>query len=139
MSPYWEHFSHQADVGVRGIGKTKEEAFSQAALAMMAVVSDPGSIKALTPVSLTCSAPDDALLLVDWLNAVIYEMAVRHMLFSRFEVQIAGTDLTATAWGERVDLARHQPAVEPKGATYTELEVVCRQDGSWLAQCVIDV
>ena len=32
-------------------------------------------------------------LFVEWLNAVIYEMAVRSMLFGRFEVKIAGTRL----------------------------------------------
>jgi len=33
----WEHFSHEADIGVRGIGITKEQAFEQAALAMTGV------------------------------------------------------------------------------------------------------
>ena len=35
-----------------------------------------------------CEAPDDELLLVDWLNALIYEMATRHMLFGRFAVSL---------------------------------------------------
>jgi tRNA nucleotidyltransferase (CCA-adding enzyme) len=80
------------------------------------------------------------LLLADWLNALIYEMATRNMLFGRFEVRILGDcSMTATAWGERVDRARHQPAVEVKGATYTGLSVAKRDDGLWVAQCVVDV
>jgi tRNA nucleotidyltransferase (CCA-adding enzyme) len=86
-----------------------------------------------------CEAPDDELLLVDWLNALVYEMATRKMLFSRFEVRLLGHRLEATIWGEPVDLARHSPAVEVKGATYTSLAVIQDRQGLWTAQCVVDV
>ena len=36
----WEHFSHDADIGVRGWGQTLAQAFEQAALALTAVVTD---------------------------------------------------------------------------------------------------
>jgi tRNA nucleotidyltransferase (CCA-adding enzyme) len=78
-------------------------------------------------------------LFAEWLNAVIYEMAVRRMLFSRFTVRIDGTRLDATLWGEPVDVARHAPACEPKGATYTALRVAEEPDGSWSAACIVDV
>ncbi|HZR45542.1 MAG TPA: archease, partial [Candidatus Manganitrophaceae bacterium] len=87
----------------------------------------------------SCEAPDDELRLVDWLNALIYEMAVRRMLFGRFKVTLNGPRLHGTAWGEKVDPARHQPAVEVKGATYTALRVQQDQNGVWIAQCVVDV
>ena len=35
----WEHFSHDADVGIRGWGSTLAEAFEQAALALVATAS----------------------------------------------------------------------------------------------------
>ena len=35
--PGWEHFSHEADVGIRGYGPTLEVAFEQAVAAMPAV------------------------------------------------------------------------------------------------------
>jgi tRNA nucleotidyltransferase (CCA-adding enzyme) len=136
----WEHFVHGADIGVRGIGATLGEAFEQAALALTAVIADPARISSITAVDIGCEAPDMAVLFVDWLNALIYEMATRNMLFGRFEVRILEErSLTATAWGERVDRARHQPAVEVKGATYTGLSVAERDDGLWVAQCVVDV
>lgn len=135
----WEHFYHVADIGVRGVAASPDLAFAQAALAMIAVISEPRAVRPRQKVSISCEAPDLELLLVDWLNAVIYEMAVRRMIFSRFEVKIAGTGLTGEAWGERVDVLRHAPAVEIKGATYTALKVVQTEEGSWLAQCVVDV
>ena len=135
----WEHFSHQADIGVRGIGKSAAESFEQAALALTAVMTDLASVVPGQSVTVECDNPDLELLLVDWLNAIVYEMATRSMLFSRYAVHLEGPHLTATLHGEPVDVKRHQPAVEVKGATYTELKVVQRADGSWLAQCVVDV
>ena len=139
MAVRWEHFRHEADIGVRGLGPTREAAFEQAALALTAVIADPERVAPQRAVRIACSAPDDALLFCDWLNALVYEMATRRLLFGRFEVRIAGERLEATAWGEPVDIGRHHPAVEIKGATYTELDVRRLPDGSWLAQCVVDV
>jgi len=135
----WQHFPHVADMGVRGFGATLEDAFAQTARAMVAIVCAPEFIRPERAVEIRCEAPDIELLLVDWLNALVYEMAVRKMLFSRFDIAIENHCLVATAWGEAVDRDRHQPAVEVKGATYTELKVVRKPDGTWLAQCVVDV
>lgn len=126
-------------MGIRGIGRTREEAFEQAALAMTAVITDPARVKAVEKVEITCQAPDDELLLADWLNALIYEMATRKLLLGRFEVYIKDHTLTARAFGEPVDTGRHQPAVEVKGATYTALRVAQESNGEWTAQCVVDV
>lgn len=137
----WEHFAHDADIGIRGRGETRARAFAEAARALTAAVTDPGSIAQARPVTLQCRAPDAELLLVEWLNALVYEMATRRMLFARFDVAIddLGRELTATAWGEPVDVGRHHPAVEVKGATMTALRVAREPDGSWLAQTVLDV
>jgi tRNA nucleotidyltransferase (CCA-adding enzyme) len=137
-SARWEHYAHEADIGVRGIGRSKAEAFEQAALAMTAAITELKAVKPLERVELHCAAPDDELLLADWLNALVYEMATRRMLFSRFAVRIDGGRLSGEAWGEPVDPPRHHPAVEVKGATYTTLRVAREGDG-WSAQTVIDV
>lgn len=138
MDARWEHFPHEADMGVRGFGATREQAFEQAALAMTAVITEPARVQELEQVAIECAAPDDELLLVDWLNALVYEMATRKLLFRRFEVHIEDGRLSGRAWGEPVDAARHQPAVEIKGATYTGLHVA-PVNGGWVAECVVDV
>jgi SHS2 domain-containing protein len=135
----WSHFHHEADIGVRGIGQTREKAFEEAAMALTAVITDPESVTCNDTVTVDCEAPDPELLFVDWLNALVFEMATRKMLFSRFHVEFNGMQLHATACGEPIDVARHQPAAEVKGATYTELEVHEDIPGEWRAQCVVDV
>jgi len=139
MVDRWEHYEHQADVGVRGIAATIPGAFEQAALALTAVVTDPAGVRCEQPIDLACEAPDAELLFAEWLNALVYEMAVRRMLFGRFEVRIDGTRLQARAWGEPTSPARHRPVVEIKGATYTTLRVARLPGGEWLAQTVVDV
>ena len=135
----WEHFDHAADMGVRGIGKSLAEAFEQAALAMTAVVSSLQCVSPQSQVQIECRDNDPELLFVDWLNSIIFEMATRKMLFSRFKVEVNGERLEATAWGEQVNVDRHQPAVEIKGATYTALHVGRDQNNQWVAETVIDV
>ena len=139
MTPHWEHFPHGADIGIRGVGCTPAEAFEQAAVALCAVITDVQTVIDRDPIDIHVEAPDRELLFADWINALVYEMAVRNMLFSRFSVRMENEKMDATAWGEATDKLRHQPAVEIKGATYTELRVAQNADGMWLAQCVVDV
>jgi SHS2 domain-containing protein len=134
----WGHFRHGADIGLSGRGADKARAFEAIGLALTAVVTDPDKVAARETIKLRCHAPSDELLLVDWLNALIYEMAVRKMLFSRFEVAIEDSELSAKVSGEPVDRSKHHPAVEVKGATYTALAVE-RTDDNWTARCVVDV
>lgn len=142
MDAGWEHFPHDADVGIRGYGETPAEAFAQAALAMTAVITDPERVRPLQTVAIECTAPDLETLLADWLNRLVFEMATRKLLFSQFAVAIDDSGrLTATALGEPVDTRNHEPAAEVKGATFTALSVAQDKDNRdrWHAQCVLDV
>lgn len=124
---------------MRGYGDTPAEAFVQAAIALTAVITEPELVNPSRRIEIACAAPDLEILLVDWLNRLISAMATEEMLFGRFEVAIRQDALKATAYGEPIDPARHRPAVEVKGATFTELEVAQDPDGRWRAQCVVDV
>ncbi len=135
----WEHFEHEADMGIRGFGPTVEAAFAEVAVALTAVVVDPQSLRTDTRKTVEVQAADPELLLLEWIDALIFEMAVNHMLFSRFALTIDDGRLTATAWGEGLDPERHAPAVEVKGATFTALRVSQEPGGGWVAQCVVDV
>jgi len=135
----WEHFEHAADMGVRGIGTTREAAFEEAALALCTVITDPALVRPDVLFEVDCHATDTEFLLVDWLNALISEMSAHRTIFSKFEVTISRGHLHGRAWGEVAVPARHHPAVEAKGATLTELRVFQDENGLWTAQCVVDV
>ena len=133
------HFPHDADIGVCGVGPTLEAAFEQGALALTGVMTDPAKIELKEAVKIECDAPNAELLFVDWLNAIVFEMATRGVIFGAFKVSIDGNQLRGIATGEAISVERHSPAVEIKGATLTELAVVEDRPGRWRAQCVVDV
>jgi len=136
---HWELYSHPSDIGIRGFGPTREEAFAQAALALTSVITDVQKVRPREAVTIACEEQDDELLFYCWLGSLLYEMGTRGMLFSRFEVEAVEGGIRARAWGEPVDVARHEPAVEVKAATYADLKVEQRDDGEWVAQCIVDV
>lgn len=138
MKEKWQHFQHVADIGIRGYGDTAAEAFRQAAIAMTAVITEPELVDANMCIDVQCESPDIEYLFVDWLNSLVYEMATRHMLFSQYDIEITDGHLYARVCGEKIDRDKHQPVVEIKGATLTELKVK-RDDNGWMAQCIVDV
>lgn len=136
---HWEHFTHDADMGIRGIGCTLAAAFEQAGTALTAVICDPARVEPRVEIEITCEGHNLDFLFMNWIDALVYEMATRHMLFGDFDVRFEDGRLRARVRGERIDIARHRPAVEVKGATLTQLEVASDDKGRWHAQCVIDV
>jgi tRNA nucleotidyltransferase (CCA-adding enzyme) len=139
QNPSWSHIEHDADIGLRARAPSRESLFETMGEALTAVVTDPASVRLERQLDIHCEAPDDALLLVDWLNALIYEMATRRMIFGSWRVKFDGHKLDARVAGETVNRARHRPVVEIKGATYTALSVEQDSSGNWHAQCVVDV
>lgn len=135
----WVHVDHDADIGLSATAATREGLFEAMAEALTGLITDPGKVRTKQSVAIHCEAPDDALLLTDWLNALIYEMATRRMLFGDWQVEIDDHVLEAVASGEVVDRDRHEPVVEVKGATYTSLSVNRDSDGTWHGQCIVDV
>ena len=138
-SGHWEHFPHQSDIGIRGIGGTPSEAFEQAALALTAVITNPDTVKPRILETLTLQGDNEEALLVDWLNALLFEMSTKNMFFSWFHITLLPGFLRASFWGEPVNREKHQPAVEVKGATYHCLRVTQQKEGQWIAECVVDV
>ncbi len=115
-----------------------EEAFENAAAALYSIMVKIESVQPKKALTVTVSAPDEELLLVEWLNALLSASDLEHMVFSSFKVTIQDISLTGTAWGERLDTERHEPKVEVKGATYHLLSVI-KKNGIYTAQCVVDV
>ena len=134
----YETFEHEADIGIRGFGRSINEAFANAAVALYSVMVNINSVAPLKARKVSVTAPDHELLLIEWLNALLAISDIEHMAFSKFEIAIDGASLYGTAWGEKLDRKRHEPKVEVKAATYHMLRV-SENDGDCVAQCVVDV
>jgi SHS2 domain-containing protein len=138
----FEYLDHTADIGVRGIGETVEEAFCEAALAIFNLMVDLEEIVPKEAVYVTVEAQQLDLLLVEWLSDLLVKKDLEGILLSRFHVDIRTTNdgfsLRGEGWGEPLDLKRHRPKTEVKGVTYAGLRVQ-QEYGRWLAQCVVDI
>lgn len=135
---HWQHFHHDGDTGVRGIGRNMSEAFEQAAIAVTALVCDPRQVRSWREVDVACRNEDREWLFFDWIDAIVHEMTSRQMLFSVFQVTIDGGELKARLHGEPVSRVRHHPMLAIKGASVSDLMVRHKHD-RWTAQCVVDV
>jgi tRNA nucleotidyltransferase (CCA-adding enzyme) len=126
-------------MGIRGFGLTREDAFVQTALAMCAISVDLETVNPDSAVTFSLEESDQELLLVQWLNQILYEMNTRVMVFGRCEVTIHNSQLQATLWGEPFDPDKHCIGTEVKAATFALLKVEQRADSLWVAQCIVDV
>ncbi len=137
----FEYLDHTADVEVRGIGDTVEEAFCAAAAGMFDLMVDLGKISPRDRFPVEVSAPRLELLLIEWLSTLLGEKEISELIFSRFNAKIDtvpdGFRLSGEGWGEPLDPTRHRPKLEVKGVSYAGLRVEER-DGRWIAQCVLD-
>ncbi len=134
----YETFDHGADIGIRGYGKSVEEAFENAAKAMFSVMVEIDEVKPVDREDVSCEALDLETLFVEWLNSLISTSHLREMLFCNFKVEIGANKLNGSAWGEKLDRNRHHMMIEAKAATYSMLRVE-RKDNQYIAQCVVDV
>ena len=89
-------------------------------------------------VPFTVIGTDREYLLFDWLRGLLLYADENRVLFSRFDVSVTDTGLSATAHGEPLDPARHQLAREVKAITYHELKVEQTPAG-WLAEVIVDI
>jgi len=135
----YEYFEHQADIGIRGKGRTLAEAFEQAALAMFEIMVETKDLQIGRSQLVEVEGNDLSELLIAWLSELLFLKDVEGKMFSRFEIKsIDKNKLAAKVYGEPIDSSRHKLKLEVKAATYTQLFVE-KKDDEWIAQCLVDV
>lgn len=135
----YEYFEHQADIGIRGKGRTLAEAFEQAALAMFEIMVETNDLQIDRPQLVEVEGNDLSELLIAWLSELLFLKDVEGKMFSRFEIEsIDKNKLVAKVYGEPIDSSRHKLKLEVKAATYTQLFIE-KEDDNWIAQCLVDV
>ena len=141
----FELFEHKADIGVRGIGNTREQAFEECGKALFEAMVDTKKIQPLKNAKLSAKGTDLGALLVAYLNELLFLKDTKKMVYSKFRAKIRdlgegkGLELEGVVFGEKFDAARHAPKTDAKAATYSQLLAEKRADGKWVAQCIIDV
>jgi SHS2 domain-containing protein len=135
----WETFEHEADVGLLLEGTDGPDLFATAGLALFDLVCDVPAVEEREEYELTGEADGIEPLLVDWLNDLVYLFEGGGAVCRRFEFSSwSDTAYRATAHGEPVDEARHDPRDLVKAATYHGL-AVRRRENRLEARVILDV
>lgn len=124
-------------------GDTLPAVFSAAAAALMdATLENPEALREPERRRLTLAEPDPELLLLRFLNELVYLRDAQALLLRprqlRVELAPGEARLTAELVGERVDPSRHRLAADVKAATAHALELV-REEGGYRATVTLDV
>jgi SHS2 domain-containing protein len=137
MTHTYHYFDHEADIGIEAYGKTLEQAFENAALAMFAIMAHPATVIPEHRVEVEFAEPDMELALVEWLNRLLAQARMRGLVLNAFKLERWGPVYRGEAWGMpwKPGLER---GTEVKGATLTMLKVEQVKKG-WQVQCVVDV
>jgi len=139
MQSWLRPFEHTADVGFVVTAANLAELFARAAWGLFDLLTDLETVRPRERSALSVTAEDRGALMVRWLSELNFLHQTEHRLLCRFEVdQASETRLTAQAWGERIDPARHTVRTEIKAVTFHGLSVE-QADGVWTARILFDV
>jgi len=137
--PPFETFDHTADIGIVAHGPTLADAFANAAKAMFSLMVDLDRVEEHEERRVEVEADDPEGLLVAWLAELLYISEVDNIVFSRFRIdEIIDTRVVARAFGEPLDLERHNPKLMIKAVTRHMLQVA-PQDGGFQVRAILDI
>jgi SHS2 domain-containing protein len=139
----FEFLEHTADVYIRAHGKTMEEAYENAALAMFEVMTDTDKITQMQEATLEVEAEDQYALLYSWLEALLVKFETENMLYSKFQItNWKETDenfkFKAKIWGEKFNPKKHPQRVGVKAVTYHRM-VIIRERDQVLLEFILDI
>lgn len=129
---------HTADIRLNVTGATLQELFRQALAGLIALLAGAGGVRGgdVASVVFRLSAPDSESLLIDFLNEALFVMQSRKALiqevrFSNLQPQeAAGTFTLVPAAGFEKEI---------KAATYHDIHIRRRRDGSLQTSIVFDI
>ena len=136
-----EVFDHTADVGLRIKGDDPADLFRTAAEGLFDyVVANRDEVRVDRTEAVALQADSTADLLIGWLNELIFRCETRHVLFTRFEVNLSddGLALEATIGGEPIDRDRHVLDHEVKAVTRHGVRLE-REGTGWVAEVILDI
>jgi SHS2 domain-containing protein len=139
MSKAFRIFDHTADIGITVFGADIEQIFSNAAMALFALMTDTQMVEEKLQRELRINGQDIEGLLVDWLNELIYLFDTEQILFRRFQIEsLTDKQLKARCYGERFHPSRHKIVRGIKAATYHMLKLD-KHEGGYTAQVIFDI
>ncbi len=138
--PHFDIIDHTADIGITAYGNDHAEVFSTAANAMFSLIAELDSVEEKVGCHIEKTEGGMEVLLVSWLNELLYIYETEHMLLKRFDIiHLDEKHIEAIAWGEKIDRAKHELKTDIKAATYHLLSIDQSRDGGYAARVIFDI
>jgi SHS2 domain-containing protein len=139
----FEFLEHTADVYIASYGKTIEEAFENAAMAMFEVMTETKKIEPNIEDSIQVKGEDEHGLLYNWLEALLVNFEIKNRIYSKFNIfslkkNMGSFSLKARVWGETFDPKKHLQKVGVKAVTYHRMEIIKDKNGVTL-EFILDI
>ncbi len=117
-------FDHTGDLGLEVWAPTPRELYAQAAVALMAQVADPGEDPPVERAEIALEGDEPADLLVHWLNSVLLESDLRHVVWTHVRIQkLTPRRIEAALQGPRIDPSRHTLLREVKAVSFHDMQL----------------
>lgn len=131
-----------ADVAFIATGKTEEEMFESAALAVTnTMVKDLKSVKNNVTKTIKVEGNDMQTLLFNFLQEIIFLKDAKRLLLNKFNIKISEgkkLKLVAKASGEKLNMKKHELLVDVKAVSMHNFKVVKMKSG-WSTSVILDV
>ena len=145
----YDYFDVTADIGFYAYGKSIEEAYENAGLAMFNVITDISKVKKEESREFEIVSEDLVSLLYDYLEELLFLQDTEFLFFSDFKVNIEkivdsessnleNYKLTCFACGEEIDWNVHSPKSEVKAITFHKM-CVKEDDGVFKLRAILDL
>lgn len=142
MEKRFEYLQHTAEAKFAAYGKTMEEAFTHAAIAMETIMIDTEIVKPKIKKKITIETKHLKALLFDFLQELLVLFDSELFALNKIEdmeIKQVGSNyyLNCIAYGDNAQNYEIRSGV--KSVTYNEMEIKQEKDGNWKVVVVLDV
>lgn len=142
MEAFHKFLDHTADVFFVARADTLSALFEQCAFAVEETMVDIKTVKPQEKIKILGENEKPDSLLFDFIDDLIFFKDYKQLIFGKFEIMIEEKDgkyhLTCFAYGEKLDVGRHDPKVDVKAVTMHQFEVIQDKQG-WKAKVLLDI
>ena len=137
----FKYFDHTADIMFEAYGKTLEETFCNAGLAMFNILTDIRKVKAVKSFSIKVAADKLEKLIFDFLDELLFLLDTEHLLVSKFnDMKVVkkndNYELTCAVLGDQA--SNYDTHGDIKAPTYNEMKIT-QNNNDFIFRIVVDI
>ncbi len=136
----YKFLDHATDAIIEVTAKDLKEAFSVTADAVINLTLDQDKVEEKDQKEFSANGKDLRYLLFSWIEEITFVLITQGFAIKRVEFDIEqkeGYKINAKAYGEPLDLQKHNFKVEIKAPTFYEMEI--RQDKGVFMKFLVDL